>query len=253
MFRRSKRTGHEERELLSVYRDHGVIPKSSRDDNFNRPSEDLSSYQLVQPSDLVINKMKAWQGSIAISGHCGIVSPAYHVYVGSHDNTHRYLHHLFRSVPYISAYQQMSKGIRPNQWDLEPEPFSRIEVLLPSLAEQRAIAGFLDRETAKIDSLVAKKERLIELLQEKTHRPHQPGRHQGPRSRRADEGLMRRVAGRDAGPLGSETATCYCPWLSEWRMGSRAERQQRYRMCASSRFRSGKVPSEHEPANPSFD
>ena len=38
---------------------------------------------------------------------------------------------------------------------------------IPPLPEQRAIAGFLDRETAKIDSLVAKKERLIELLQEK--------------------------------------------------------------------------------------
>ena len=38
---------------------------------------------------------------------------------------------------------------------------------LPGLAEQRAIAAFLDRETAEIDELVAKKERLIELLQEK--------------------------------------------------------------------------------------
>ncbi|MCC7193279.1 MAG: restriction endonuclease subunit S [Phycisphaeraceae bacterium] len=38
---------------------------------------------------------------------------------------------------------------------------------LPPLAEQRAIAAFLDRQTAKIDSLVAKKRRLIELLREK--------------------------------------------------------------------------------------
>ena len=37
----------------------------------------------------------------------------------------------------------------------------------PSLVEQRAIAAFLDRETAKLDALVAKKELLIELLQEK--------------------------------------------------------------------------------------
>ena len=35
------------------------------------------------------------------------------------------------------------------------------------IEEQRTIAGFLDRETAKIDTLVARKERLIELLQEK--------------------------------------------------------------------------------------
>ena len=37
----------------------------------------------------------------------------------------------------------------------------------PTNSEQRAIAAFLDRETAKIDALVAKKERLIELFQEK--------------------------------------------------------------------------------------
>ncbi len=41
------------------------------------------------------------------------------------------------------------------------------ELPRPSRREQRAIAAFLDRETARIDALVAKKERLIELLQEK--------------------------------------------------------------------------------------
>ena len=38
---------------------------------------------------------------------------------------------------------------------------------LPPLSEQRAIAAFLDRETARIDSLIARKRRLIELLLEK--------------------------------------------------------------------------------------
>lgn len=49
-------------------------------------------------------------------------------------------------------------------------PESFIEDLqhpLPSTTEQRAIAAFLDGETARIDALVMKKERLIELLQEK--------------------------------------------------------------------------------------
>ena len=49
-----------------------------------------------------------------------------------------------------------------------PDDFvSGFAVPLPRLAEQRVIADFLDRETAKIDVLVAKKERVIELLQEK--------------------------------------------------------------------------------------
>ncbi len=38
---------------------------------------------------------------------------------------------------------------------------------VPPIDEQQAIADFLDRETARIDALVARKERLIELLQEK--------------------------------------------------------------------------------------
>ena len=42
-----------------------------------------------------------------------------------------------------------------------------LDIAFPPLPEQRAIAAFLDRETGKIDALVAKKERLIELLQEK--------------------------------------------------------------------------------------
>ena len=41
------------------------------------------------------------------------------------------------------------------------------KVPLPPLAEQRAIAAFLDRETGKIDALIFKNERLVELLQEK--------------------------------------------------------------------------------------
>ena len=41
------------------------------------------------------------------------------------------------------------------------------EIAYPQICEQRMIAVFLDSETAKIDALVARKERLIELLQEK--------------------------------------------------------------------------------------
>jgi type I restriction enzyme S subunit len=44
---------------------------------------------------------------------------------------------------------------------------STIPIVIPPVVEQKAIAAFLDRETAKIDALVAKKRRLIELLQER--------------------------------------------------------------------------------------
>lgn len=47
------------------------------------------------------------------------------------------------------------------------EQVADIELILPSLPEQTAIAAFLDRETAKIDGLVAEQRRLIGLLGEK--------------------------------------------------------------------------------------
>ena len=167
LFRRHKLTGFSDEQLLSVYRDYGVIPKASRDDNFNTPSDDLGAYQLVQVGDLAINKMKAWQGSVGISSYKGIVSPAYHVYAPSHSEFPQYLHHLFRCNEYIAGYLANSKGIRVNQWDLEPQQHSRMSVLLPALQEQTQIARFLDHETARIDALIEEQQRLIELLKEK--------------------------------------------------------------------------------------
>jgi type I restriction enzyme S subunit len=116
---------------------------------------------------LAINKMKAWQGSVAISEHQGIVSPAYFIYEATHREDSRYLHYLLRSPRYITGYLSISKGIRVNQWDLEPQYHSRMPVVLPPEAEQTAIATFLDRETTKIDGLIAEQEKLIALLAEK--------------------------------------------------------------------------------------
>lgn len=63
--------------VLSVYREYGVILKDSRNDNHNATSLDTSNYKVVKPGYLVVNKMKAWQGSMGVSAHDGIVSPAY--------------------------------------------------------------------------------------------------------------------------------------------------------------------------------
>ena len=69
--------GQPDLRVLSVYREYGVIPKDSRDDNHNATSLDTSGYKVVNEGDLVVNKMKAWQGSMGVSEHNGIVSPAY--------------------------------------------------------------------------------------------------------------------------------------------------------------------------------
>lgn len=159
---------HPHEVVLSVFRDHGVVPKASRSDNFNRTPENLDPYQLVEPGDLVVNRMKAWQGSLGMSTHRGIVSPDYEVLRPVRaDVVPQYLHLLLRSRPLVDQYGMRSTGIRPSQWRLYWDQMKTIEVALPPLAEQRAIADFLDRETAQIDTLIAKQEKLIETLHER--------------------------------------------------------------------------------------
>ena len=51
--------------------------------------------------------------------------------------------------------------------NLDAEAYLNIEVAFPPLQEQCAIANYLDRETARIDGLIAEKERMLALLEEK--------------------------------------------------------------------------------------
>ena len=84
--------------VLSLYRDFGILPKESRDDNHNVTSLDTDSYKLVEIGDFVINKMKAWQGSMGISEYEGVVSPAYFIYELISDDLHdKYIHFLLQS------------------------------------------------------------------------------------------------------------------------------------------------------------
>lgn len=167
VYRPVKRTGFTNEPLLSVYRDYGVVLKASRDDNRNRASDDLGPYQLVEPGQLVTNKMKTWQGSIAVSELRGIVSPAYFIYEPIRNVFGRFIHHLMRCRPYIAGYLSISKGIRVGQWDLDPDHFRTFPVLFPPEEEQERIVMSLDRETARIDALIAKKTEFIELLAKK--------------------------------------------------------------------------------------
>lgn len=166
-FRQEKRQGYEDLTVLSVYREFGVIEKSSRDDNINKTPENLSKYQLVNPNDLVINKMKAWQGSMGIAPMRGITSPDYVVMrpIGEHDP--RYMHHYLRAQPMPWVYRLISNGIRTDQWRMEPEKFLGLPVYMPPIEEQRLIAERIDVELERIRGLISLTESSIDLLREK--------------------------------------------------------------------------------------
>ena len=151
---------------LSVYRDYGVIPKDSRDDNHNRVSEDTSNYKLVEPGDFVLNKMKGWSGSLGVSDYRGIVSPSYTVLEPVREIHNKYFHYLLRSETYRQMYESLSYGVRIGQWELRYHDFKKIPSLYPPIDEQKLISRYLDKKTNQIDSLVEKIHKKIELLKE---------------------------------------------------------------------------------------
>lgn len=72
-----------------------------------------------------------------------------------------FVYYVATTIPY-SLYSTSTALPSMTQDDLKNHA-----VLIPSLLEQRQIAGYLNRETAKIDKLIIKQQKLIKLLQEK--------------------------------------------------------------------------------------
>lgn len=160
--------GYGDCQLLSVTREKGVIlrDKDNKEENHNFVPDDLSGYKHLNAGDFVINKMKSWQGSYGVSEYEGIVSPAYFT-CKLHGVKPSFFSRAIRSKAYIGFFMQYSKGIRVDQWDLDPNSMKDIPFILPPIAEQDAIVTYLDTATAKIDAAILQQQKMIDLLNER--------------------------------------------------------------------------------------
>jgi type I restriction enzyme S subunit len=114
-----------------------------------------------------MNQLGKPHGSLGVSQYEGIISPAYFVAEIGPAADPRFVHHLLRTRLYISEYERRGKYMPPSQFDISWDQFRQIEVVLPPFEQQRAIADYLDTETTRIDALITKKRRMIEVLDER--------------------------------------------------------------------------------------
>lgn len=152
--------------LLSVFLDRGVIRYEDGGGQVHAPSLDLSNYQVVYRGDFVLNNQQAWRGSVGVSQHNGIISPAYIVLKLSSQLDAHYANYLMRSRSMVDQFVAASKGVGDIQrqvfW-----PFLRmVQVPLPKMEEQRSIVEFLDAETREIDFAIDRFGKQISLLHE---------------------------------------------------------------------------------------
>ncbi|MFM5242147.1 restriction endonuclease subunit S [Aeromonas media] len=98
---------------------------------------------------------------------CGELFAGYHTIIAQpvDRSCWRFYAYLLDSKEVRSQIQHAVKGVKV--FSITQDILRNIKVWLPSMAEQEKIANCLDHETAKIDSLIDKQERLVKLLQEK--------------------------------------------------------------------------------------
>lgn len=159
-------TGVPHEPLMSVYLDRGVIPYSEGGGLVHKPSESLDGYQLVKPGNFVLNNQQAWRGSVGVSKHRGIVSPAYLVFELADAIDPAFANYQFREQRFVDEMMLSSQGVGDIQRQIKWPLLREAKVFLPPLDEQRRIAIYLDSATCRIDSLIAKTLRSIELLRE---------------------------------------------------------------------------------------
>lgn len=164
--RQVSRTGHPHASLMSVYLDRGVIPYSQGGGLVHKPSESLDAYQLVEPGNFVLNNQQAWRGSVGVSKHRGIVSPAYLVFALSEDINADFANYQFRESRFVNEMMLSSQGVGDIQRQVKWPLLRLAKVFVPPIKEQRDIVAHLDRATSRIDKLIAKTEHSIELLRE---------------------------------------------------------------------------------------
>ena len=165
--KRKSITGHPHLQLLSVFLDRGVIPfREETQKRTNVTSLDLSRYQVVDSGDFVLNNQQAWRGSVGVSEHSGIVSPAYIVLSLDDRVDSGFANWLLRSPMMVDQYVTASRGVGTIQRNLYWPQAKRSQLPLPPLDEQVAIARFLGWADGRVNQLIEAREKQVGMLEE---------------------------------------------------------------------------------------
>ncbi|MDO8107211.1 hypothetical protein Q6348_08385 [Isoptericola sp. b441] len=158
--------------LLSVSQTRGVVRRSEISDAPPR-ADSLDAYKVCRKHDIVFNKMSIGAGAVGVAQEDGLVTYHYEVMRAFADSDPRFVTMLMKSDWFIGELVARERGIgagpKANVRTTEV-PFSvmrAVPIWVPTLDEQRAIADYLDEQTAKIDALIAKQNEMIGLLDER--------------------------------------------------------------------------------------
>jgi|LSQX01.3.fsa_nt_gb type I restriction enzyme S subunit len=143
----------------------GVIDRYEGDNIGLNPS-DLRTYQIFKPNELVFKLLDLDNKKTSRVGYVhkqGIMSSAYIRVLNNPEMNMRYFYYQYYDLYQRYIFNFIGQGVRAT---MSASDLLNIPILIPPLETQNAIVAYLDRKTQQIQEFIAKKERLIELLEE---------------------------------------------------------------------------------------
>jgi type I restriction enzyme S subunit len=153
--------------ILSLTNDRGVIPYSEKGDVGNKSKDDVTGYKLAYPGDIVLNSMNVIIGSVGLSNYFGAVSPVYYMlYPRNKADEVKYYNYIFQTREFQQSLKGYGNGIMEIRMRIPIGNLNNVMLPVPTPAEQKAIADYLDGECARIDGIVTTQRQIIERLKE---------------------------------------------------------------------------------------
>ena len=155
-----------EEELLSLSKYKGVIPKSSLEERAGI-AKTLVGYKKVYYDNLVINKMQAVNGLLAVPKIEGITSPDYAIYRTISDKYNiNYYGNLLNQSMYLSEFKKVVTGVMEGFIRLYTDDLYNITVQVPPKNEQIQITEYIKNQTTKINKAIELQQNYISKLKE---------------------------------------------------------------------------------------
>lgn len=156
-------------QIVTCFRDGQVtLRRNRREEGFTNANLEVG-YQGIRQGQLVLHSMDAFAGAIGVSDSNGRCSPEYIICDPVHDGVvvPSYFGPLLRTMALAGFIQATCPAVRERAPRIRFSDFGEMHLPVPPVEEQQAIVEFLERETAKLDSVRAATERTIVLLKER--------------------------------------------------------------------------------------
>lgn len=142
----------------------GVIERDVSE-NFGKFPESFDTYQEVRSGDFVfcLFDMDETPRTVGRSETSGMITGAYSVFECTDPSYSNYLLYLFLHLDSCKGLKSFYTGLRKT---IRPPKFTSIRIPFPPKFEAEAIATHLAKQTARIDAVIKKTERSIDLLKE---------------------------------------------------------------------------------------